>query len=318
MARPLRHHGRNATVEIVTRTLQGRFLLRPSPRMVLILQGILARALHRYGIKLHAFFFASNHYHLIVTIPDLGALAQFECYINGNTAREASRLVDWEGKFWSRRYRSIEILDGDAQVERLAYVLEHGAKEGLVADPREWPGATGIHALLHGGPVQGIWVDRTALFNARRQGKNVTGAPAAAEDDFTEPTEFHLTPLPCWSWMSEAERRQRTENMIEEIVAKTAKKNMAEGRSPMGAEAVQQVDPHSHPDSPKKSNAPPCHASDPESWIDFVRRLRDFTHEYREASYQWLRGSTDVAFPEDCFLPPIPFADPFDVARFPT
>jgi REP element-mobilizing transposase RayT len=95
MARPLRHHPKRSVIEIATRTLQARYLLRPSPRMMFILQGILARALARYGIEVHAFFYASNHYHLIISIPAVWDLARFECYLNGNTAREASRLVDW-------------------------------------------------------------------------------------------------------------------------------------------------------------------------------------------------------------------------------
>jgi hypothetical protein len=40
-------------------------------------------------------------------------------------------------------------------VWRLRYLLEQGCKEGLVRSPRQWPGATGIEALLSGRPLDG-------------------------------------------------------------------------------------------------------------------------------------------------------------------
>ena len=49
-------------VEVTTRTLQGRFLLKPSPRLNSIVLGVLGRAQRRYGVTLHAFVFFSNHY----------------------------------------------------------------------------------------------------------------------------------------------------------------------------------------------------------------------------------------------------------------
>lgn len=312
MSRPLRHFKPGAVVEITTRTIQGRFLLRPSPKLTKTLTGILARALARYGLLIHAFFFASNHYHLIVTIPDVRRLALFMNYVNGNVAREAGRRVGWKDKFWCRRYRSIEILDDEAQVERLEYVLSHGCKEGLVAHPREWPGATCGEALLDGVPVQGIWFDRTALYYARRRGKQVS------EDDFAQEVEFELAPLPCWANLEEGNRRQRIAEMVTNVVEKTKIKMRTLGRKAIGVKAVLAVDPHSHPESPKRSPAPRCHTTCPERWADFVARTREFVSEYREAAALWLRGESNVVFPPDCFLPPMTYAAIGDPALVPT
>jgi REP element-mobilizing transposase RayT len=312
MARPLRHHPKRSVIEITTRTLQARYLLRPSPRMMLILQGILARALARYGVEVHAFFYASNHYHLIISIPAVWDMAAFMAYLNGNTAREAARLVDWTGRFWSRRYRSIEILDDEAQVERMEYILSQGVKDGLIAHPTDWPGATCVHALLDDTPIPGIWVDRTALYHARRTN------PALTEDDFTEPTSFELTPLPVWAHLTHAERRIRIEALIDKVVAEGEKKNREENRTPMGPHAMQHVNPHDSPSSPKTGNAPRAHWRDPSYWFDHAIRFKAFLDEYREASTLYLRGKTDVTFPDDCFPPPLTFADPRNLAIFPT
>ena len=66
-----------ALVEITCRTLQGRHLLRPSKKLRSITHGVLAKALERYPVELHAFVFLSNHYHLLVTTPSAQVLARF-------------------------------------------------------------------------------------------------------------------------------------------------------------------------------------------------------------------------------------------------
>ena len=115
MARPLRHIQPNSTLEITTRTIQGRLLLRPSRELNRIILGIIGRALVLYpGILLHAFVAVSNHIELLLTTCDGETLARFMCFVNSNIAREAGRLSGWREKFWGRRYRDIQILDDEA------------------------------------------------------------------------------------------------------------------------------------------------------------------------------------------------------------
>jgi hypothetical protein len=194
----------------------------------------------------------------------------------------------------------------------MAYILSQGVKDGLIAHPTDWPGATCVHALLDDNPVTGIWVDRTALYHARRTN------PALTEDDFTETTSFELTPLPVWAHLTHAERRTKIEALIDKVVAEGAKKNHEENRTPMGPRAVQHVNPHDSPASPKTTPAPRAHARDPSYWIDYAIRFKAFLGEYREASYNYLRGKSRVTFPDDCFPPPLTFADPRNLAIFPT
>jgi len=312
MSRPLRHIPPGAVVEITSRTIQGRFLLRPSSKLTAVLLGIIGRALALYGVALHAFFFASNHYHLIVTIPNVHVLALFMNYLNGNTAREAGRLHGWKEKFWGRRYRHIEILDEAAQVERLDYVLSQGCKEGLVADPREWPGATCVHALLEGSTLSGIWYDRTAEWYARRRGEEF------AEETYATKVEFELAPLPCWSDVDSEERRRRVLSMVEDIVERTDRSNRAKNRKPLGAARLLAQHPHDHPESIKKSPAPRCHTTERDLWIRFAEQARAFKEEYRAAAERWLNGVRDVVFPPNCFPPPLTYMQLSEPALVPS
>jgi len=312
MSRPLRHHRPGAVVEITTRTLQGRFLLRPSRKLTAVLLGVLGRALAQYGVVLHAFFFASNHYHLIVTIPDVRILVQFMNYLNGNIAREVGRLHGWKEKFWGRRYRSIEILDEAAQVERLDYILSQGCKEGLIADPREWPGASCVSALLGDSRASGTWYDRTAEWFARRRGEDF------AEDAYAEDVEFELAPLPCWSDLDAEERRRRVTVMVEGIVKRTHEVNRSKSRSPLGVSGILAQHPHDYPGSFKRSPAPKCHTTDRDRWIRFVREARAFGEAYSVAARRWMDGFRDVVFPADCFPPPLTFLRVSEAALVPT
>jgi REP element-mobilizing transposase RayT len=312
MSRKIRRFAPGAVIEITTRTIQGRFLLRPSRELIAVLHGIIGRALAKYGVRLHAFFFASNHFHLIVSIQNVRALALFMSYVNGNIARKVGRLHGWRERFWGRRYAAIEILDEEAQIARLRYLLSHGCKEGLVADPRDWPGASCVHALLHGGPVIGTWQNQTKAWYARRAGKRFD------KHSHTERVEFELSPLPCWAHLGESERQARVAEMVRDIVRETRELNLRNGSTPIGANTIVAQDPHHRPDLPNKSPAPRCHTSSRELWIAFVEDYRDFAQRYHQAAVRWLDGFTDTVFPPNCFPPPLTFREPAEPALVPS
>jgi REP element-mobilizing transposase RayT len=155
-------------VEVSCRTLQARFLLKPSKRLCELFLGILARAQTLYPVKIHAVVCLSTHYHMLVTPKDTQELSRFMDFFQGNLARKAGVLHDWQGKFWGRRYDMIPVSDEpEAQVGRLRYVLENGCKENLVARPGDWPGPSSVKAQLRGAPLEGIWHDRTGEWEAR-------------------------------------------------------------------------------------------------------------------------------------------------------
>ena len=126
-------------LEITCRTIGGQFLLRPSDDLTERFYGLLGRALALYPVELHAFAVLSNHWHCLITPADPAAARDFMRYMHGNLARAINDILGREGPVWHRA-KIIPVADGDAQVERLRYVLAHGAKEGLVGTPLDWPG----------------------------------------------------------------------------------------------------------------------------------------------------------------------------------
>ena len=64
--RPLRYIPAGSVVEVTTRTIQGRLLLRPSRQVNDIILGVFGRALALYDVKLMALAVLSNHMHALL------------------------------------------------------------------------------------------------------------------------------------------------------------------------------------------------------------------------------------------------------------
>ena len=304
-------------VEVTTRTIHGRFLLRPSRRLNDIVCGILCRAASTYDVGIVAFTVLSNHMHLLLVPRDAEQLAGFMCYVNGNLAKEAGRLHGWREKLWSRRYRAIVVSDeAEVQERRLRYLLEQGCKEGLVRSPREWPGASGTAAQLTGDPVRGWWFDRSAEYEARRRGESFAMYTHAVE------TSFELIPLPCWRDLPPEERRHRVGEMVREIEAETRQRLRDEGRSPLGTRRILRLHPHDAPAHPSRSPAPRFHAATGTMRKALELAFYEFRVWYRQASADLRAGRPNVEFPPGCFPPRLPFnlrhPPPFGPTLLPT
>jgi REP element-mobilizing transposase RayT len=303
MARGIRFIPEEETVvEVTGRTVHGRLLLRPSQELRAITIGILARAKRKYGVRIHAFFFLSNHFHLLLSVRDAQQLASFMCYVNSNLAREAGRLYEWKEKFWGRRYQAIIVSnEEEAQIDRLAYIVSHGVKEGLVERPQDWPGAHSVNALLTGEPLEGLWFNRTKEYAARRRGEDFDRLKYATVETLT------LDPLPCWSGLSDDLYRERIASLLVRIEADARAEREKRGTEPLGRAAVLAQDPHSKPARSKKSPAPRFHAFRKSVRRELYEAYAMFVAAFRDASEKLRAGDLTAKFPSGSFPPALPF-----------
>ena len=292
----------NTIFEITSRTIQGRFLLKPSKEVNEIILGIIGKAQSLYPeVSLYCFVVLSNHFEIIGSAPQFDLISAFIGYLKSNIARELGSIHGWKEKFWGRRFRAISVLDEPALLGRVRYVLEHGCKENLVSRPGDWPGVQCVAALTEGEPLVGYWYDRTAAYNAGRKGTEIEPR------DFVEQYTVKLTPLPIWAELSEETRRQRYRELVCEIERETRERHEADGTRPLGAKQVLAQEPHDHPESPKRSPAPGCHAWSRRVRGWFMRAYRRFVAAYRWASERFRAGELAVEFPVRCFRPPLPY-----------
>jgi hypothetical protein len=307
MPRSLRYVPEPGTlVEVTTRTVHGRLLLKPTPPINQAVLGVLGRAQRTYGMVVHLAVVLSNHYHLLLAPADAEQLADFMGFVNSNIAREVGRLVDWKEKFWGRRYQGIIVSDEvEAQLDRLEYFLANSVKEHLVEKTLEWPGVHCGRALLGAQKLEGTWFDRTAYSRAQKRRK--AGAPPIRESDFKTIEVLELTPLPCLANLGLKQRCELIESLIEKISRNTAAIRKERGMMALGAAHLQKQHPHTRPNQLKKSPAPRFHA-----YAAAVHKsLRDaysaFAAAFRAAAEKLRGGDRGCLFPEGCFPPALPF-----------
>jgi hypothetical protein len=305
MPRPLRFIPEHSLVEITTRTLQGRLLLKPSPELTDIILGIIGKAQALYGMTIHAFVFLSTHSHFLLSPTSAGQLALFMQFVNANVAKEAGRLHVWRERFWSRRYRSIVVADEKAAHARMRYILAHAAKEGLLASSASWPGPSCIAALTTGALLRGTWFDRSKEFRARQRGEHTLPLQFATTFD------VKLTPLPCLLDITEDERQAHYRRVVGEIQAKAEADNKEKGRTPMTVADIIAQDPHSKPATTDRSPAPFVHATDDSTEQKFRVAYRAFVDAFRAGAQRLRDHAREIRdmFPLWAFPPQLPFKE---------
>lgn len=297
--RPLRHlafgSSGKALVEVTVRTVHSRFLLLPSTLVNAILLGILGRAQTRYDIEICAFAFLSNHFHLLLVVHSTHQLSRFMRYLNSNIARKVGRIYGWRQKFFSGRYRAIQVSEEDqAQIGRLLYILRQGVKERLVRSPLDWPGVHCAWNLVRGlMTLEGWWYDQTAAYRSRLKGESFNRRQFRSIETVT------LSPIPASAHLEEIAYRDLVRSLVE-LVEQEA---MAAKGSVLGPDKILRQNPHDMPTETKTEPAPFVHAATRAE----RNRLRDaysfFLYQYRLAAKKLRDGDLSVQFPADCFPP---------------
>ncbi len=303
MTRPLRFVPPGHMVEITLRTIQGRHFLQPTVRSTRTIAGVVGRAQRLCGMEIHAVVAMSNHVHLLISPESVQQMARFMNQVGSNLARRVGRLVGWRDRFWSRRYRAIVVSqEPKAQIARLRYLLAHGAKEGLVASPRDWPGVHAVRALCDGSmSIEGDWED------LRSSARNTMGRCRSSAGALKRLEVITLSPLPCWRGRSAAKGRSRVHEMVADIERETQARHRRNGTVPMGGRIVLSRHPHSRALAVADTPAPTFHAASRRGLMALRSAYAVFVTAFREAAENLRRGVWPVSFPPGCFPPALPF-----------
>ena len=302
MARRLRFIPPGSLVEVTTRTIQERLLLRPSEELNDIIRGVIGRAQALFRVRIHAFIVLSNHWHGLLSVKHAQQLASFMAFVNGNIAREVARIHNWRDRVWAGRYSAIVVADNDAAVARLRYLLSNGCKEGLVDRPAQWPGVSCVEALTKGKTLSGTWYDRTAECHARR-GSGERGRQVAIQYEIT------LDKLPGWDKMSPSRYRASCADLVNQIESETRSQREGSGRACSGVDRVLTANPHRRPVAPSRSAAPLVHASCVSVRMAFRAAYAAFVDAFRAAAAVF-RLEPRPDFPESAFPPSPSFVSP--------
>jgi REP element-mobilizing transposase RayT len=271
------------TTYLVTRRCsQRQLLLRPCQTTSDILLYLLAVAVQRYGVQLHAFCVLSNHLHLVLTDPS-ARLPAFLQYLDGLSARALNAsLGHWED-FWARRsYSAVALASPQDVLDKVAYTLANPAAAGLVRSGREWPGLWSAPEQIGAGVLQPRRPE--CFFSPRGQ------MPEVASLELTVPPGFTSAEL----------FRGELVTALAEREARAAER---EGGF-LGRARVLAQRPTSRPAplEPRRGLNPRVAARDKWKRIEALGRLVGFLQAYRAAWAARRRGAIDVLFPAGTYL----------------
>lgn len=297
--RPLRWLTPGTRWFITTRCLESRFLLRPTDALNQRVGFWMATALERYpGIRLHALYVASNHLHAVVTDID-GSLSGFCGFFLGSLAKDVNHLLDRLGPVFHRRFSAEPILDDDAVVERIAYLVCNPVADRLTRSWRRWPGillwcadgTSNAHSFQR--------LDVRAYDAARRK------AGVSRKDFFRTSTLRIVNPLDGDEQIISADRIRSA------VVARSASLTRAlRGQPVLGPDGVADRRTNDTPTRSKRSPRPLCHGSHFVARNAFRRTWRELVAAYRLAAARLRAGEVDARFPPFTFPPWRPLVGP--------
>lgn len=172
MPRPTRLHVPGGLYHVILRGNHRQpIFLAPSDRTML--DDLVAESLARFGARVHAYCWMTNHVHLAVQVADtpLGPLVQ---RIAGQYARRVQQRLPTTGHLFEGRYRAV-LVDADDHLLRLTrYIHLNPVRAEMVSDPADYPWS-GHRAYL--GLADVPWL--TTDFTLRGLGANVASARRA-------------------------------------------------------------------------------------------------------------------------------------------
>jgi putative transposase len=102
---------------------------------------LVADNIERFGLRVHAFCWMSNHVHLLMQVGSV-PLARAMMRIAGSFARHMQKHQHTSGHFFERRYRAILVDADEYMLELVRYIHLNPVRAGMVKDPAaySWSG----------------------------------------------------------------------------------------------------------------------------------------------------------------------------------
>jgi REP element-mobilizing transposase RayT len=310
MGRPLRRHEPGQLYLVTTRCHQARFFLRPDRELNEAVLEWLARAQQHFPrLRVLALCVMSNHLHLVVR-DEKAELASWAGFFLGHLARAVNRIRKRSGTCFERRYSAEPILDDEALIDRLVYVVTNPVQAGLCQRARDWPGVVLVAAdgEPDGEPqeIPVAWVDRDQYRFARLRAR-LRGERPPQDAAFRVQGRLRIGPF------APPDTREEGEGVLAAIAAR--ERDLAEERRRTGQKVLTRKQVlaqswHAAPRRPHRSPRPLCHASDGDLRKRFREGFQEFVSLFREASERLRGGDPHALFPDWCYPPGGPLLRP--------
>ena len=287
----------DAAVHTTSNTARGQHLFTPSERFNLRALGSLRKYQKRYDMVIYAYVMLSNHFHLLLQPKNQTQLSDFMRDVKAALARLVQDEHGVTGVVFARRFEQSEDLDDEGLMHDFLYVLANSVAEGLVEDPRHWPGIHCAKELCGDEPMLGEYFDDVAYAAAKAHDRSVSA------EDFWVREAVELTPVPQHQDMNRHQRETANRKAVQNIVREHA----ASRKKPVGRpETILEQDPLYIPEGVKVSRIERFKAKGPmaEELIRLAKEsYRAMCNAHDAAMDAFLAGRRGVKFPENCYVP---------------
>jgi REP element-mobilizing transposase RayT len=280
------------------------FLMRPDAYTTYVIACALQEAARKYGVRIHAFCFLSEHAHLLLGVKGC-RLDLFMQMLKSRIGRTLNEHRGRDGAFFKSRYRVEAILSTDAAVGIEQYVHQQAVHHGLVERAIEWPGVCSYAAVIDGrSSVEASWFDEASWREA--------GARRDERADFTHTASVPLSALPHRVGLSARALRAQRGGLVQRM--KDVERDFALDRRARGARRLPEPSKHRTDDPNRTALRKRGEPAKPQPWAhgseDEVQAFRDAYDQamvvYEAASAPYRANGVLCPFPAGTYPPRIP------------
>jgi putative transposase len=175
MARPLRFQYPGAFYHVMNRGANRKSIFfNPIDDRLLFLK-VLAQAVEKWKIRIHAYSLMPNHYHLLIETP-LGNLSRALRHIDGIYTQKINQIYHRDGPLLRGRFKSILVQEETYFLELVRYIHLNAVRAKIVPSPELDPHSS--HSTYLGLTPPLPWLTQHAVFRyfpgtLLQQGKNL-------------------------------------------------------------------------------------------------------------------------------------------------
>ncbi|MBN8611228.1 MAG: transposase [Deltaproteobacteria bacterium] len=304
MSKPRYHPPSVRLWKLGSKCVDDQFLLAPTPEVVTLVFLFLAKMLELYDVKLVAFVFMGNHFHVLVALRE-DRLPDIMRDFKGGLAKALNRLLGRRGALWMERYDDDAVLDDDAADAAVHYFHANPVRAHVVEKAEAYPGVSSWRAYAE---------DRDSLSHTYfdERGWRRAGAMESLRGLYWKTVNVEVSRPPSWNGLSASERRAKTRGVIaamREEERRAAAERKRVGRAIPPERDIAERDPRSRPKNPKPKRLKRKRASGTLEQVKrFEEAYRTMLPVYRTASLAFRESGTLPAFPAGTYPPRIMYA----------
>ena len=160
----------NGMVLFITSSVKEGLPLVAGPLINGIIEGILARAQHKFGQEILGYLFMANHFHKMIRITNPETVGDFIGYLKCNITKAIKRLLGIDKlSMWCDRYDSPIVMKVEDVVDKLVYTYLNPVKAQLVGAVDEYPGLSSWNMFKKGKELKNVkWIQEKSLTKLKK------------------------------------------------------------------------------------------------------------------------------------------------------